>query len=261
MSTAANLSELLIIHLRDIDLKEQIPSGQIRNKLMFVVETASISRLLIDVASVSFLSSEGIGHLIMLKKKCDQKEIALALCNISPAIMKVLKLTRCDELFDLFDDQESAIASLRKTLLPAPAKPLSNEAIEILNSRAQQEGNIDAMYELAHRKSDGVGVPEDPVGAVHWYQQAAQQHHPKAQFELATCYAYGLGVERDYTEAMSWYEKAAILGHADAQYMLGLSFQFALNDVSDLTAAKKWYSLAAAQNNEKAKLALETIAV
>ncbi|MDG2012125.1 MAG: hypothetical protein P8J33_01375, partial [Pirellulaceae bacterium] len=70
MAVKYDLSELLVIHLRDTDVQEQDAAQQIRGKLGFIVDTANISQLLIDLQDVSFLSSSAIGQLIMLKKKC-----------------------------------------------------------------------------------------------------------------------------------------------------------------------------------------------
>ncbi len=249
---------LLIIRLADRDLQDQDAAAQIRNKLDFVVETASISQLLINLDDVSFLSSETIGQLILLKKKCDQQEIALALCEISPEILKVLRLVRCDEIIDLYEDQHSAIEALNKTLLPPPEQPLSADESSRLQQRANA-GEPQAMFEMAGRKLNGSGMEADAAGSVGWYQKAAELNHREAQYGLATCYAFGLGTKQDYALAMPWYEKAAQQGHADAQYMFGMSLQYALNDVTDLPAARKWYEAAAAQGHEMAKIALNKL--
>ena len=258
MAVKHDLSELLVIHLRDVDVQDQDAAEQIRYKLGFIVDTASISQLLIDLENVSFLSSSAIGQLIMLKKKCDLEEIALALCNISSGNMKVLRLVRGDEVLDIFPDQWTAIDSLRKTLLPAPADPLPRDEVEQLNKEAA-EGDADAMYELAIRYTDGMGIPQDWELAIHWLRQAARLEHPDAQHELATCYAFGLGVPQSHVEATRWYEQAASLGQADSQYMLGMYFQYALGEISDVHRAEHWYQQAANQGNAKATRALRKL--
>lgn len=255
MAGKYDLSELLVIHLRDTDVQEQDAAQQIRGKLGFIVDTASISQLLIDLEDVSFLSSSAIGQLIMLKKKCDLEEIALALCNISPANLKILRLVRADEVLNIFSDQWTAIASLRKTLLPAPPMPMSEDEVTELNEAAK-EGDLESMHELAIRLSDGVGMPQDWTKAVDWLRSAARKQHPDSQHELGNCYAFGLGVPQSHVEATRWYEKAANAGHADAQYMLGMYFQYALGEISDLERAKIWYQRATDQGSQKAQRAL-----
>ncbi len=249
---------LLIIRLSDKDVEEQDAAAQIRNKLSYVVESANISQLLINLENVGFLKSEAIGQLFMLKKKCDQNQISLGVCSISPQNMKVLKLVRCDTIIDLFEDQQTAIDALAKTLPPAPSPAMEADAVQQLTDKASA-GNADAIFELAQRKADGKGIPQDVDGAILWYQKAAEQDHREAQYELATCYAFGLGVPQDYGKAIPWYEKAAVSGHANSQYMFAMSYQYALNDVSDVAKAKIWYERAAEQGHEKAKLALREL--
>lgn len=258
MADKDNLQGLLILHLTDDDVKQPNSSGRVRRKLDLVVETSNISQLLINLERVSFLSSVGIGQLIMLKKKCDQKQIALAVCNISPQNMKVLRLVRCDEIIDLFEDQESAMKSLVNLAVPAPSALLSAEELAGLNDRIEA-GDQEAMFELAQRMVNADGLEQDPSGAVELYNRAADGGHCESQFQLATCYAFGLGVPQDYELAMPWYQKAAEQGHSDAQYMVGMSFQYALNDVSDLQLAKSWYTQAAEQGHEKARIALQEL--
>lgn len=255
MAVKYDLSELLVIHLRDIDVQEQDAAQQIRGKLGFIVDTANISQLLIDLQDVSFLSSSAIGQLIMLKKKCDLEEIALALCNISAANMTTLRLVRADEVLDIFSDQWTAIASLRKTLLPTAPPAMTPEELKQLHGEAES-GDLEAMHELALRLSDGMGLPQDWHKAVEWLNLAARRQHPDSQHELGNFYAFGLGVPQSHVEATRWYEKAANAGHADSQYMLGMYLQYALGEISDLERAKIWYRRAADQGNVKAEKSL-----
>jgi anti-anti-sigma factor len=256
MVSKDELIGLLVIRLSDADFLEHDTATAIRNKLGFVIETANISQLLIDLQDVPFMSSDAIGQLMMVKKKCNRKGIALALCNISADNMKVLRLVHADKFIDIFEDKQAALESLAKSKSTGPLELLSDEAITELTNRAES-GDLDAIYELAWRKADGNGVAQDFTGALGLYEKAANEDHVQAQFELATCHAFGLGVHQDYGNAIPWYEKAAEQGHADAQYMLGMSFQYSLNGDRDLVVAKKWYDLAAAQGHEKAKLALQ----
>ena len=258
MATKNDLHGMLIIRLSDRDLNEQAVASQIRKKLSFVAETAQITELLINLEDVSFLSSEAIGQLIMLKKKCDQNEIALALCDISPKNIKVLRLVRCDEIIDVYETQQAAIEALKKTLVPIPEEPLTKQALANLHQGAES-GDVDTILELARRMADGNGMEQDAEGAIRWFHKAAEQNNRDAQYELATCYAFGLGVPQDYGQAIGWYEKAARQGHADAQYMLGMSFHYGLNDIVDELQADKWYTLASVQGHTKARLALDEL--
>lgn len=255
MVSQEDLQGLLIVRLNNRDFQDQHSSNRIRTRLDFIVETANISQLLIDFRDVDFISSETIGQLILLKKKCDQFQIALALCNISPRNMKVLSVVRADEVLSLFENRQSALDALAQTVVPAPSEPMSEADFATLTTRIEN-GDVDAMFELAQRKAEGEGMPHDAIGAVEWFRKAAERGHVNAQFELATRFAFGLGVEQDYDLAMPWYQKAAEQGHADAQYMIGMTYQFALADFVDLELARSWYEKAAEQGHQKASQAL-----
>ena len=155
----------------------------------------------------------------------------------------------------LFSDQWTAIASLRKTLLPTAPPAMTPEELKQLHGEAES-GDLEAMHELALRLSDGMGLPQDWHKAVEWLNLAARRHHPDSQHELGNFYAFGLGVPQSHVEATRWYEKAANAGHADSQYMLGMYFQYALGEISDLERAKIWYARAADQGNVKAEKSL-----
>ncbi len=258
-STNDDLFGMLIIRLSDTDSEGQDVETQLRHKVRFVVDTADISELLINLEGVAFLPSAALGQLIMLKKKCESKQIKLGLCCISESNMMALRLVRFDTLLDIYDDQASAVDALRTKVTEAPQQPMPEAELASLISRAKS-GEVNAQFELAERKANGHGVDPDPTEAMKWYFRAAEQNHCDAQYEMATCYAFGLGVDQDYGLAIPWYEKAAQQGHANAQYMLGMSFQYSLNDVKDHGQARQWYERAASQGHEKAKSALAEMA-
>ena len=52
--------------------------------------------------------------------------------------------------------------------------------------------------------------------ALEWYTKAAEQGDATAQYNLGACYEYGEGVEQDMEKAVELYRKAAEQGDADA---------------------------------------------
>ena len=55
----------------------------------------------------------------------------------------------------------------------------------------------------------GLGVPQDYVEAVKWYQLAADQGYAKAQYNLGLMHANGRGVPQDFVPAHHWLDLAA----------------------------------------------------
>ncbi|WP_425962186.1 tetratricopeptide repeat protein [Rhizobium nepotum] len=52
----------------------------------------------------------------------------------------------------------------------------------------------------------------DPIEAVRWYREAADQDHAGAQYRLAQLNEHGVGCEINLTEAFKWYRRAARSG-------------------------------------------------
>ena len=101
--------------------------------------------------------------------------------------------------------------------------------------------------------SDGDGVPEDDIAAVHWYQLSAKQGFPAAQFNLGVMYDNGNGVPEDDGDAVRWYQLAAEQEHAIAQFTLGMMYSQGEGVPKDEAKAIRWYRLAAEQGHDIAQ--------
>ncbi len=71
------------------------------------------SNVLLHFGRVVFMSSTALGMLIRVKKKCKEFDIALKLCNISPDIAEVFKITGLDKVFDIHADAADALESFK----------------------------------------------------------------------------------------------------------------------------------------------------
>ena len=66
--------------------------------------TQSPQRKIIDLEQVNFIDSTGLGALISL-----QNAPNLAICSLHLQVAKVFKLTRMDEVFDIYATAEAAL--------------------------------------------------------------------------------------------------------------------------------------------------------
>ena len=78
--------------------------------------TQSLQQKIIDLEQVSFIDSTGLGALISLQK-AQQNAAKLTTCSLHPQVAKVFKLTRMDEVFDIYATAEAAL----KAASAAPA--------------------------------------------------------------------------------------------------------------------------------------------
>lgn len=69
--------------------------------------------LVVDFSNVRFLSSAVLGLLIRISKRAVEQKGKLKLCGIGPRIFEIFKITRLDEIFDIYEDAKKAMASLK----------------------------------------------------------------------------------------------------------------------------------------------------
>ena len=104
-----------IITFTDERILEEQDIKALQESITSVIEQAECINLILDFCNVRFLSSAVLGFLIRVSKKIYERDGQLKLCNISPNIHKIFKITRLTKIFDIYPDVESAIESLSKT--------------------------------------------------------------------------------------------------------------------------------------------------
>jgi TPR repeat protein len=85
---------------------------------------------------------------------------------------------------------------------------------------AGREGHLDANVKVGHCYAFGVGVRQDMVNAIRWYQKSARKSHGEAMYLLASAYATGNGIERDIEEAKKWAQNSTLKGFPKAKALL-----------------------------------------
>lgn len=89
--------------------------AEIQDSLNGVIEQTEKINLVLDFSTVKFLSSAVLGLLIRISKKVYEKQGHLRLCNISPRIYEIFKITRLTKIFDIYPDREEAISSFSES--------------------------------------------------------------------------------------------------------------------------------------------------
>jgi anti-sigma B factor antagonist len=104
-----------IVTLADEKILEEEDIRSVQESIMSVIEQAGRINLVLDFRNVQFLSSAVLGFLIRISKKIYEHDGQLRLCNISPKIHEIFKITRLTKIFDIHEDVESAIEGLSAT--------------------------------------------------------------------------------------------------------------------------------------------------
>jgi TPR repeat protein len=122
--------------------------------------------------------------------------------------------------------------------------PDEKEAFKWLEYAADQN-HKEALYEVARRYEDGIGVPADKNKALKAYQLAANQGESKAQLRMAKFLMTGQGVTKDTTAAFKLIQEAAERGYGLAQYELGLLYLSGTAADKNAVEAVKWFEKSA----------------
>lgn len=102
-----------IVTFTDEKILEEQDIGALQDSIMSVIESAPGGmNLILDFSKVRFLSSAVLGLLIRISKRVYQRDGQLRLCNISPKIYEIFKITRLTRIFDIYPDVKSASEGL-----------------------------------------------------------------------------------------------------------------------------------------------------
>lgn len=103
------IGAVTVVRLMDRSILDEETILPIRRGLFKLVDSGK-SAILLDFSHVEHLSSTMLGVLIKLN---GQVAGQLKLCAIRPSLMEVFKITRLDEIIQIYDDLERALDSFR----------------------------------------------------------------------------------------------------------------------------------------------------
>jgi anti-anti-sigma factor len=100
--------------VRFVDFKMLVGDLLVRamgDELTRLVEEEGHTRLLLNLSGVQYLSGAALGQLASLQRKLDPKQGRIQLCGLDPWLRDVLRMTRLDRVFDVYNDEPEALVS------------------------------------------------------------------------------------------------------------------------------------------------------
>src|SRR5580704_2373636 len=82
---------------------------EVGDQLYSLVEDEGHRQLLLNFGNVQYLSSAALGKLINLKKKVGAVKGKLKLCCIHPDLLEVFRITRLDQVFEIYAEEQAAL--------------------------------------------------------------------------------------------------------------------------------------------------------
>ncbi len=99
-----------------VDLKGRITLGegsvQMRDAIRGLVGNRKWS-ILLNLADVDYIDSSGLGELVGACDAARKQGAKMKLMRLTPRVQNLLKITRLDAAFDIYDDEASAFASFK----------------------------------------------------------------------------------------------------------------------------------------------------
>lgn len=92
--------------IQPISLTDGIGLNQLRSEVNTVLDEG-VSTILLDLQDVTFINSSAIGALVAMHKAVHGKSGTLSLCSMRKQVSLVLKLSRMDQIFEIFADQQA----------------------------------------------------------------------------------------------------------------------------------------------------------
>lgn len=112
MSLKTALREVGPVSVLDLSGKITIGEGDslLREQVLNLLE-AGHSKILLNLESVSYMDSAGIGELVACYKRAREKGGTVKLLRPSGKVQDLLVLTKLEEVFENYPDEKAAIAS------------------------------------------------------------------------------------------------------------------------------------------------------
>ena len=99
-----------------LDLSGRITLGegsvQLREAIRDLISKGS-KNILLNMGDVNYIDSSGLGELVSAFTTAKNQSAALKLLSLTKKVKDVLQLTKLYTVFDIYDDEASAIASYK----------------------------------------------------------------------------------------------------------------------------------------------------
>ncbi len=92
----------------DIDLAH---SPQMRKALLGEIKEKKVAKVFLNMKNVRYIDSSGIASLVEGLKASREMSSRLILYALSTSVREVMQLSRLQKIFEIFDDEQQALAS------------------------------------------------------------------------------------------------------------------------------------------------------
>ncbi len=110
-----NQGDVLIIKALEERIDARI-APEFKERMAQPIDNGSML-IVLDLSKVDFIDSSGLGAIISTLKRLNNKsgdgrKVELLICGLQDAVKTMFSLTRMDRIFQIFDNEQNALASL-----------------------------------------------------------------------------------------------------------------------------------------------------
>ena len=71
-----------------------------------------VTKMVIDLTGVDYVDSAGLGMLVYIYGRLNEKGGALRMCGVAPRILSLLKITKTDTFLQIDESRDESVAAL-----------------------------------------------------------------------------------------------------------------------------------------------------
>ncbi len=86
---------------------------EFKEVLVNTIDGASKNKIVMDMSSLKFIDSSGLGTLVTCLRLMNSNNGELKLAGVTKAVRAILEIVRMHRLFEIFDSTEDAVRSFR----------------------------------------------------------------------------------------------------------------------------------------------------
>ena len=89
-----------------------VNDSQFKKQMNAVIDLHEYLTIVVDMQNIDLIDSTGLGTLISIFNHGRNNNCKIKFCNLSAAVANVIKMTRIDQILDIYPTAEAAKASL-----------------------------------------------------------------------------------------------------------------------------------------------------
>ena len=109
----STVQDVTVAALRVASIQDERTIINLANTLYELIDEKAVNRLIVDFKTVSFLSSQMIGVLVTLHKKCKAVGGQVVIVGLRPNLLNIFRITKLDKILAFAKDENDAISKFK----------------------------------------------------------------------------------------------------------------------------------------------------